>query len=110
MNEHDRLLQIMPKLETDYAPWGKVQRWLEWNERYPDCSGGCRWARWLEDIGEGDETQHLSMDWLVCTNPESPRCGSLTFEHQAGFGCFALQDADQKELDEYLASQKDGNQ
>jgi hypothetical protein len=28
------------------------------------------------------------MDWGVCTNPRGPRKGLLTWEHQAGYGCF----------------------
>lgn len=26
-NEHVRLLRLVPKRPTDYAPWGDVERW-----------------------------------------------------------------------------------
>ena len=78
--EHERLWSICKTLPTDYDPWGEVKRWEDPNAIYPDCSGGCKWARWLEDIKDNP----ISMDWCVCTNPQSPRCGMLTFEHQ---GC-----------------------
>jgi hypothetical protein len=42
----------------------------------PDCSCGCRHFLQLE--------WPLGADWGVCSNPESPRAGRLTFEHQ---GC-----------------------
>jgi len=74
MTEHDRLLKIMPCRPEDYEPWGNVER-----ER-PDCSSGCKFARWLE--GE------IQFDWCVCTNPASHRVGLLTFEHQ---GCVAFE-------------------
>lgn len=41
-----------------------------------DCSCGCRWFHILDGI--------RGMDWGVCFNPKSPRCGLLTFEHM---GC-----------------------
>lgn len=76
MNEHERLLQLVPRRPEDYAPWGNVERWTDPEQNYPDCSTGCRFAHWLS--GE------LGNDWCVCTNPDSHRCGLLTFEHQ---GC-----------------------
>jgi len=30
----------------------------------------------------------LGHDWVVCTNIKSARFGKLTFEHQAGVGCY----------------------
>ena len=30
----------------------------------------------------------LGFDWGVCTRLDGPRFALLTFEHQAGFGCF----------------------
>ena len=75
-NEHKRLLEVVPRLQQDYEPFGSVKRWEKDDESYPDCSCGCRFARALE--GE------LGMDWCVCTNPASHRVGLLTFEHQ---GC-----------------------
>lgn len=80
--EHQRLLTILPTRPEDYDPWGQNIRWSDPQKPYPDCSGGCRFARWLEDIKGTDA--YLSMDWCVCTNPASHRVGLLTFEHQ---GC-----------------------
>lgn len=79
---HDDLLALTVRLPTDYADYGgKVVRWERGDQSYPDCSHGCRWAIWLAgDLGD---------DWCVCANPEGPRKGLLTFEHQAGHGCFA---------------------
>ena len=75
---HAHLRKIAPVLPSDYDFYGgTVERWKnEDTEAYPDCSGGCYWARWL---GDG-----LGSDWCVCSRPGAPRCGSLTFEHQAG--------------------------
>lgn len=82
--EHYRLLQLVPKRPTDYAPWGDVERWSDDREPDEDCSCGCRHARWLE----GD----LGLDWCVCTREDGPRAGLLTFEHQAGRGCFEVEE------------------
>ena len=41
MNNHDHLLEIVVKKEEDYEPFGKVIRWENENENYPDCSMGC---------------------------------------------------------------------
>lgn len=83
--EHKRLLDLMPRRPEDYDPWGEVKRWADPHQEYPDCSCGCRFARWLE--GE------LAADWCVCTNAESHRCGLLTFEHQ---GCQQAQPEDEE--------------
>jgi hypothetical protein len=76
---HERLFQIVKRLPTDYAPYGQVERDREDGSFAPDCSAGCKFALPLA----GD----LGYDWVVCTNPESPRVGLLTFEHQ---GCLAF--------------------
>ena len=73
MTEHQRLTALMTRKPDDYEPWGNVDR-DEDGGPTGDCSCGCRYARWLEGLP----------DWCVCTNPESHRCGLLTFEHQ---GC-----------------------
>lgn len=81
---HEHLLSIMVSRPTDYKEYGgEVVRWEDEDADYPDCSGGCIWAAWLS--GE------LGFDWCVCTNPNSPRVGLLTFEHQAGKDCFELE-------------------
>ena len=68
---HERLMGIVPRLPTDYRPYGKRIR------RSPsDCSCGCRW--YLQLAGKP------GLDWGVCSNPTSPRSALLTFEHQ---GC-----------------------
>lgn len=82
---HLHLLKIVPRLETDYVDHGgKVERWKDPMLAYPDCSCDCKFAQWLADMPQ----ESLSADWLVCTNPDGPRKGLLTFEHQAGFECF----------------------
>lgn len=77
---HEQLLAVTRSLPTDYSDYGgKIVRWED-GDSYPDCSMGCRWASWLKGS--------LGNDWCVCGNPNSPRAGFLTFEHQAGRGCF----------------------
>jgi hypothetical protein len=72
-------------LPTDYSDYGgNVRRWADANLPYPDCSNGCRWYRRLHSRFESVE----DADWGVCTNPDAPRAGLLTFEHQAGLGCW----------------------
>src|SRR3954463_6471087 len=84
-DEHARLLKIVIILPTDYTEvGGTIERWADPNLPYPDCSGGCKWARWLGDHKEGDG---LSLDWLVCAHPTGPRRGLLTYEHQSGSHC-----------------------
>jgi len=77
---HKDLLERFLKHQKDYAPWGNVERWKDSNWSYPDCSCGCKWFLELEGS--------LGMDWGVCLNKKSHRCGLLTFEHQAGLDCF----------------------
>lgn len=43
-----------------------------------DCSCDCYFFLWLAECG----------DWGVCCNPESPRAGLLTWEHQGCEGHF----------------------
>ena len=76
----DPLFLILKRLPTDYTDYGgEVERWKN-NSDYPDCSCGCKYFLPLE----GD----LSTDWGVCSKLGSPREGLLTWEHQAGKGCF----------------------
>ena len=74
MSHHDTLRSACRHLPAEYLPYGQALR------DGPDCSGGCRFYYVLAD--KGDEA--ISMDWGVCANPLSHRCGRLTFEHQ---GC-----------------------
>lgn len=68
--EHDRLLQLVPRLPGHYSEYGgTVVRWADANKNYPDCSCGCVYARWLE--GE------LGSDWCVCANPARHGVGQL---------------------------------
>jgi hypothetical protein len=72
---HERLLHIVRKLDTDFEPFGRRPQ-----DDRPDCSYGCRhFIKLAHEIGN---------DWGVCGNPESPRAGLLTFEHQ---GCSAFE-------------------
>lgn len=77
----DDLFKCLKILPTDYEEYGgEVKRWADPKLAYPDCSYGCE--HFLPIEGE------LGNDWGVCSNPESPRKGLLTWEHQAGLGCF----------------------
>ena len=52
---HEKLWQIVRRLNTDYEPFGKAER------EGPDCSGGCRhFIKLAGDVGN---------DWGVCSNP-----------------------------------------
>lgn len=73
MPTHEKLLQIVIKLPSDFKPFGEVDREKHYR---PDCSCSCKYFTKLEgDIGK---------DWGVCTNSQGPRKGLLTFEHM---GC-----------------------
>lgn len=74
---HQRLLEIVQRLPSDFEPYGGRSREDDWG---PDCSCGCKYFLPLEG--------QLGMDWGVCANPASPRAGLLTFEHQ---GCKAFE-------------------
>lgn len=74
MTRHKALLNIVISKPSDFEPWGKENR--DTSENCNDCSCGCKFYQPLE----GKE----GADWGVCFNPDSPRAGLLTFEHQ---GC-----------------------
>jgi hypothetical protein len=75
------LAECLKVLPTDYSDYGgEVKRWEDDRLSYPDCSGGCRFFVPLEGS--------LGHDWGVCAKEGAPRAGLLTWEHQAGFGCF----------------------
>lgn len=80
MSHHEILKAACPNRAMDYTPWGTDERWADPTEPYPDCSHGCIHFYKLAKRG----TEALGADWGVCTNPDSHRCGLLTFEHQ---GC-----------------------
>jgi len=74
---NDPLWQVLKRLPSDYSEYGGlIERWAQPDESYPDCSGGC--CHW----------RAIDADWCVCANPDSPRAGLLTWEHQAGYDCF----------------------
>jgi hypothetical protein len=73
------LWSIVQHKPTDYEPYGYRKR------DDLDCSCGCKYFLTLP----GD----LGMDWGVCTNPISPRCGLLTFEHM---GCPFFESGDEE--------------
>lgn len=76
-----KLFECLRILPSDYDEYGgEVKRWERNDLAYPDCSSGCRHFVLLDG--------KLGADWGVCSNPKSPRKGLLTWEHQAGFGCF----------------------
>lgn len=69
-DDHWHLWAVVIRRPTDFEPYGFRLR------EGADCSCGCKWFLPLEG--------QLGHDWGVCSNPLSPRCGLLTFEHQ---GC-----------------------
>ncbi len=82
---HDKLRAIVISLPTDFESFGYQTR----ENGESDCSCGCKYFLPLKDLVSDDHgTELISMDWGVCTNPKSPRCGLLTFEHQGGATCF----------------------
>jgi hypothetical protein len=86
---------VCKKLPTDYRDYGgSIERWKIPELSYPDCSCGCKWFIPLYD----EANESWDFDWGVCTNPDSPRAGLLTWEHQAGFKCFE-QDENEREFD-----------
>lgn len=71
------LIEVLPGDYTDYG--GQVERWVDPDKGYPDCSN----CRYFIRFGEG-----VAGDYGVCGNPKSHRAGKLTFEHQSGVDCF----------------------
>lgn len=94
---HKHLLTIAPRLPTDFEPFGERSRDTDWG---PDCSCGCKHFIPLE--GE------LRYDWGVCVNPDSPRVGLLTFEHQ---GCrqFEYDEKLDAEIEAMMQAQRQAN-
>ena len=92
--EHAELWRAAKLLPTDYMPYGKADRSDNTESWGADCSCGCEWFHEL--------SSERGADWGVCFNPESPRCGLLTFEHQ---GCEHFCGGPEEEEDE----DSDGN-
>ena len=88
MITHGELLKLVKHLDSDFEPYGKRSREADYG---PDCSCGCRYFVPLEG--------NLGLDWWVCVNPKSPRCGLLTFEHQ---GCREFEEEDEAEKERFL--------
>lgn len=83
--EHYALFDRRTILPTDHREYGgTAERWSG-DGPHGDCSCGCRWARPLAGA--------LGGDWVVCARPDGPRFGLLTFEHQAGAGCYQPKEA-----------------
>lgn len=83
------LLNACKILDTDYSDYGgKITRWLDPDAEYSDCSCGCKFFNPLYN----KKDDGVDLDFGVCLNPKSKRYGLLTFEHQAGFGCFKTED------------------
>ena len=79
--DNDHLWKVLKHLPSDYTDYGgEVKRWEKSDEAYPDCSGDCLFFVPLAG--------NLGFDWGVCANPDAPRAGLLTWEHQAGYKCF----------------------
>ena len=83
--ERRRLLSAALKsLPEDYEPWGQVDPEAAPATGCCDCSCGCRFFIPLVHRDEAGP----DLDWGVCLNPGSHRCGLLTFEHQ---GCLRFE-------------------
>lgn len=83
----DPIWNVITVLPTDYSDYGgKVIRWKNEHDSYPDCSCDCRHYRRIMHDNE------IDTDWGVCWNELSPRFGLLTWEHQAGYKCYETQD------------------
>lgn len=77
----EALFKCLKILPSDYQEYGgEVKRWEDDTKDYPDCSRGCSFFVKLHEP--------YNFDWGVCSKPNAPRAGLLTWEHQAGFGCF----------------------
>jgi hypothetical protein len=75
--DNNHFWNIVRVLPTDYHDYGgKIERFSHPEEFYPDCIN-CRFFKKIDNEG-----------WGICSNPNSPRSGLLTYEHQAGFDCF----------------------
>jgi hypothetical protein len=84
--DDDPMWKVVKVLPTDYKDYGgQIERWDDPEKYYPDCASGCRHWRPLYDKALNKE----DYDWGVCSNLSSPRAGLLTWEHQAGSGCFS---------------------
>jgi hypothetical protein len=83
----DQLLwAVLKHLPTDYQDYGgDVKRWEDPTLPYPDCSCECKYWQPLYN----NKHDSADLDWGVCLNKNGPRSGLLTWEHQAGFGCFS---------------------
>jgi hypothetical protein len=80
-----KLLDLCKVLDTDYSDYGgKIRRHSDPDYNYSDCSGGCKHFIPLYN----QKYRDADVDFGVCTNKRSKRCGLLTFENQAGYGCF----------------------
>jgi hypothetical protein len=76
-----KLLDLCKILDTDYSDYGgKIRRHSDPDYNYSDCSGGCKHFIPLYN----QKYRDADVDFGVCTNKRSKRCGLLTFEHQAG--------------------------
>ena len=88
MISRENLKKACKILDTDYINYGgKISRWLDPNADYDDCSCGCKHFIPLYN----DKIEAADVDFGVCTKEKSKRYGLLTFEHQAGHGCFELE-------------------
>jgi len=101
--EHQLRCDTVLVLPSDYQEYGgTVERWADPEEDYPDCSVGCLHFRPLHDETYGGP----DLDWGTCLNARAPRAGLLTFEHQAGKGCF---EAPPEPEDHFDDSNEDGH-
>lgn len=82
------LLEVCKILDTDYSEYGgKIRRNNDPDYYYSDCGSGCKYFISLYN----EKYRDADIDFGVCTNKKSKRCGLLTYEHQAGYGCFEVE-------------------
>lgn len=87
----NNLFSVLKILSSDYADYGgNIKRWADPNQNYPDCSCGCKYFVSLKEP--------FNNDWGVCANKNSPRAGLLTWEHQAGYNCFEMENNNESNI------------
>ena len=87
-NKDLNLLDLCKVLDTDYVEYGgKILRYNDSDYQYSDCGSGCKYFIPLYN----EKHRDADFDYGVCVNKKSRRCGLLTFERQAGFGCFEVE-------------------
>jgi hypothetical protein len=86
--DKNSLLNFCRVFDTDYSDYGgQINRKSKSAFEYSDCSCGCMYFVPLYDA----KNKEASLEYGVCINEKSKRCGFLTHENQAGYGCFKVE-------------------